>query len=62
MWPTWVPDKPLPDDESGVVKGVLDVIALDHPTADQLLECGTVSSPCPHDQGGIGLSHASSTS
>jgi uncharacterized protein (DUF885 family) len=38
MWPTWVPDKPVPDDESDVVKGVLDVIALDHPTADQLLD------------------------
>jgi uncharacterized protein (DUF885 family) len=38
MWPTWVADKPLPDDESDVVKGVLDVIALDHPTPDQLLE------------------------
>jgi uncharacterized protein (DUF885 family) len=38
MWPTWVPDSPMPDDESQAVKGVLDVIALDHPTPDQLLE------------------------
>jgi len=38
MWPTWVADKPVPADESDVVKGVLDVIALDHPTQDQLLE------------------------
>ena len=28
----------MPDDESEVVKGILDVIALDHPTPDQLLE------------------------
>src|SRR6185436_5798109 len=38
MWPTWVPDKAIPADEADVVKGVLDVIALDHPSADQLLE------------------------
>ena len=38
LWPTWCPDKPAPDDERLVVRGVLDAIARDHPKADELLE------------------------
>lgn len=47
MWPNLLPEEPLPDKasagspeaaDSALVKGVLDVIALDHPRADELLE------------------------
>jgi uncharacterized protein (DUF885 family) len=50
MWPSLLPDQELPDAatqgsqdaaDSATVKGVLDVIAQDHPRADELLEWST---------------------
>jgi uncharacterized protein (DUF885 family) len=40
LWPTWRPGEPVPadDDEGLLVRGVLDAIAADHPTADALLD------------------------
>ncbi|MGZ8528679.1 MAG: DUF885 domain-containing protein, partial [Candidatus Limnocylindrales bacterium] len=38
LWPTWCPDRPLPADEVGVVRGVLDAVAAEHPRADELLD------------------------
>ena len=38
LWPTWVSDRPRPDDEGGLVRGVLDAIAADHPAAEELLD------------------------
>ena len=38
LWPTWMPDEPMPDAEGAVVRRVLDAIAADHPQAEQLLE------------------------
>ena len=38
MWSTWVPDRPRPDDDGALVRGVLDAIAADHPAADELLD------------------------
>ncbi|MFI5253834.1 MAG: DUF885 domain-containing protein [Candidatus Limnocylindrales bacterium] len=38
MWPTSRPDEPLPDGDDAIVGGVLDVIARDHPAADELLD------------------------
>ncbi len=38
LWPVWVPDRPLPDDDGTLVRGVLDAIAADHPAADELLD------------------------
>jgi uncharacterized protein (DUF885 family) len=38
LWPTWRPGEPAPADDNAVVRGVLDAIALDHPTADELLD------------------------
>ncbi len=38
MWSTWVPDRPRPDDDGALVRGVLDAIAVDHPAADELLD------------------------
>ncbi len=37
MWPTWCPGKPMPTQDNAVVRGVLDAVALEHPTADALL-------------------------
>jgi uncharacterized protein (DUF885 family) len=37
-WPTWCPDRETPDDDSAIVRGVLDAIAADHPTPDELLD------------------------
>ena len=33
-----MPDRPRPDDEGALVRGVLDAIAADHPAADELLD------------------------
>ena len=38
LWPTWCPDRPAPDDENVLVRGVLDAIALQHPNAEDLLD------------------------
>ena len=38
LWPTWCPDRPLPDDEGALVRGVLDAVATEHPKADDLLD------------------------
>ncbi|MDO8483559.1 MAG: DUF885 family protein, partial [Candidatus Limnocylindrales bacterium] len=38
LWPTWCRDRPLPDDEGTLVRGVLDAVATEHPKADELLE------------------------
>jgi uncharacterized protein (DUF885 family) len=38
LWPTWCPDRPAPDDENALVRGVLDAVALEHPRADDLLD------------------------
>jgi len=38
LWPTWRPGEPAPADDNAVVRGVLDAIALDHPTAGELLD------------------------
>ena len=35
-WPAWCGDRPIPDDEGALVRGVLDAIAADHPAADEL--------------------------
>ena len=36
-WPAWCGDRPIPDDEGALVRGVLDAIAADHPAADELV-------------------------
>jgi uncharacterized protein (DUF885 family) len=38
LWPDWVPDRPLPDDDGETVRTVLDAIAADHPAAAELLD------------------------
>jgi uncharacterized protein (DUF885 family) len=38
LWPTWCPDRPLPDDDGALVRGVLDAVAVEHPRADDLLD------------------------
>jgi uncharacterized protein (DUF885 family) len=38
LWPQWVTDAPLPDDEGDIVRGVLDAIAAQHPPAEALLD------------------------
>jgi len=38
LWPTWMGDKPMPQDDNRTVRDVLDAIAADHPQADELLD------------------------
>ncbi|MDT4947328.1 MAG: hypothetical protein QOH14_4061 [Pseudonocardiales bacterium] len=38
IWPTWCPNEPLPSEESAIVRGVLDAIAVEHPAADEILD------------------------
>ena len=38
LWPAWCGDRPLPDDEGTLVRGVLDAVAAEHPKADDLLD------------------------
>jgi len=38
LWPGLRPGEPIPDDEAALVRGALDVIARDHPRADELLD------------------------
>ena len=59
IWPTWRPDEPLPSDDSAVVRGVLDAIAVEHPAADEILdfcraELATIEAFC-RDHDIIGL-------
>jgi uncharacterized protein (DUF885 family) len=38
LWPAWVGDEPMPDDPDALTRRVLDAIAVDHPTADEMLD------------------------
>ncbi len=38
IWPTWCPDRPPPADDSELVRGVLDAIAVDHPEREDVLD------------------------
>ncbi len=38
LWPVWCANRPAPDDEGALVRGVLDAVAAEHPKADDLLE------------------------
>lgn len=38
IWSAWRPGEPMPDDDQAVVRGVLDAVAKEHPTADGMLE------------------------
>jgi uncharacterized protein (DUF885 family) len=38
LWPAWMGDEPLPEDEGRTVRSVLDAIAVEHPRADELLD------------------------
>jgi uncharacterized protein (DUF885 family) len=38
LWPDWVRDRPLPNDDGETVRAVLDAIAMDHPAAGELLD------------------------
>ena len=38
LWPTWCADRPLPDDDGALIRGVLDAVAAEHPKAEDLLE------------------------
>jgi uncharacterized protein (DUF885 family) len=38
LWPTWCPGEGMPDDESLLVRGVLDAVAAQHPRAEDLLD------------------------
>jgi uncharacterized protein (DUF885 family) len=51
IWPTWRKGEPAPDDDSAVVRGVLDAIAVDHPPREAILdfcreELGRVEAFC----------------
>jgi uncharacterized protein (DUF885 family) len=36
-WPTWRAGEPVPDDDGRLVRGVLDAIAAEHPTAEEMV-------------------------
>ncbi|MFL5779136.1 MAG: DUF885 domain-containing protein [Chloroflexota bacterium] len=38
LWPTWCPGRPMPTDEGEVVRAVLDAIAVEHPSPEELLD------------------------
>ncbi|MGZ8437155.1 MAG: DUF885 family protein, partial [Candidatus Limnocylindrales bacterium] len=38
MWPTWCPDRAVPDEDGALVRGVLDAVAAEHPKAEALLD------------------------
>jgi uncharacterized protein (DUF885 family) len=38
IWPAWRQDEPVPSDDSAAVRGVLDVIAVEHPAAADILD------------------------
>ncbi|MBW3613550.1 MAG: DUF885 domain-containing protein, partial [Chloroflexi bacterium] len=37
-WSTWIGDEPMPDDPDTLTRRALDAIAVEHPTADELLD------------------------
>jgi uncharacterized protein (DUF885 family) len=38
LWPAWMGEQPMPDDDNRTVRSVLDAIAADHPRADEMLD------------------------
>jgi uncharacterized protein (DUF885 family) len=38
LWPAWIGDEPMPDDDNRTVRSVLDAIAAEHPQAEELLD------------------------
>ena len=38
LWPAWMGDQPMPDDDNHTVRSVLDAIAADHPQAEEMLD------------------------
>jgi uncharacterized protein (DUF885 family) len=59
IWPVWRPGEPMPDDEGALVRGTLDAITTDHPTAGELVEycraeLARIEAFC-RDRGVIGL-------
>ena len=38
LWPTWCPDRPMPDEEGLLVRGALDAIAQEHPAPDEMVD------------------------
>ena len=59
IWPRWRPGEPAPDDEGALVRGTLDAITAEHPTADGLVEfcrreLADIEAFC-RDRGVIGL-------
>ena len=38
IWPTWHPDRPVPEDDAAAVRAVLDAIAVEHPAREAILE------------------------
>ena len=38
LWPTWIGDEDMPDDPDVLTRRVLDAIAVDHPSAEELLD------------------------
>jgi uncharacterized protein (DUF885 family) len=38
LWPDWIGDEPIPEDDNAAIRRVLDAIAADHPAADELLD------------------------
>jgi uncharacterized protein (DUF885 family) len=59
IWTRWLPDKPVPDDDSAAVREVLDAIALEHPERAAILdfcraEVGLIEAFCrEHDLIGL---------
>ena len=58
-WPTWCVDREPPEDDSALVRGVLDAIAADHPAPDEVLdfcrrELAKIEAFC-HEHDVIGL-------
>ncbi len=38
LWPAWMGDQPMPNDDNRTVRDVLDAIATDHPQAEEMLD------------------------
>ena len=38
LWPAWMGEQAMPDDDNRTIRGVLDAIATDHPRAEELLD------------------------
>ncbi len=59
IWPQWRPGEPVPEDEGALVRGTLDAITAEHPTAEGLVEfcrreLADIEAFC-RDRGVIGL-------